>query len=139
MKTIGKSVEPFAEAAKAEPPKAKVEASGITIHQAASLENIGAVKQHLAGGADVNAKNVDGWTPLHEAAFGGRKEIVELLISNGADVNAKGESGRTPLDLATQSKRNLETADLLRKHGGKTKKELEAAGNLSQSTPPFEC
>ena len=106
MKTIRKPVETVAEAAKAEPPKAKVEASGATIHQAASLENIGAVKQHLAG---------------------------------GADVNAKGESGRTPLDLATQSKRNLETADLLRKHGGKTKKELEAAGNLSQSTPPFEC
>ena len=91
------------------------------------LENIGAVKQHLAAGADVNAKNVDGWTPLHEAAFGGRKEIVELLISNGADVNAKGESGRTPLDLATQSKRNLKTADFLRTHGGKTKKDLEAA------------
>ena len=139
MKTIRKPVETVAEAAKAEPPKAKVEASGATIHQAASLENIGAVKQHLAGGADVNAKNVDGWTPLHEAAFGGRKEIVELLISNGADVNAKGESGRTPLDLATQSKRNLKTADLLRKHGGKTKKELEAAGNLNQPTPPFEC
>ena len=69
---------------------------------------------------DVNAKSDEGWTALHEAAFEGRKEIVELLISNGADVNAKGESGRTPLDLATQSKRNLEIADLLRKHGGKT-------------------
>ena len=68
----------------------------------------------------VNAKNKNRWTALHEAAFEGRKEIVELLISNGAHVNAKGESGRTPLDLATQSKRNLETANLLRKHGGKT-------------------
>ena len=73
----------------------------------------------------VNAKNKNRWTALHEAAFGGRKETVELLISNGADVNAKGESGRTPLDLATQSKRNLETADLLRKHGGKTGEELK--------------
>ena len=74
----------------------------------------------MRDGVDVNAKSDEGWTALHEAAFEGRKEIVELLISNGADVNAKGESGRTPLDLATQSKRNLETADLLRKHGGKT-------------------
>jgi cytohesin len=131
-----KGGEPVAEAAKPEPPTA--EAPDISIHEAALKGNIEAVKQHLAGGADVNAKNVDGWTPLHEAAFGGRKEIVELLISNGADVNAKGESGRTPLDLATQSKRNLKTADLLRKYGGKTGKELEAAGNLSQPTPPFE-
>ena len=125
MKTIGKPVEPVAEAPKAEPPKAKVEASGVTIHQAASLENIGAVKQHLAGGADVNAKNVDGWTPLHEAAFGGRKEIVELLISNGADVNAKSDDGETPLDFTINYK-HTETAALLRKHGGKTGEELKA-------------
>ena len=88
--------------------------------QAIAKGNIEAVKQHLAAGMDVNAKSDEGWTALHEAAFEGRKEIVELLISNGAHVNAKGESGRTPFDLATQSKRNLETADLLRKHGGKT-------------------
>ena len=118
MKTIGKPGEPFAEAAKAEPPKAKVEASGVTIHQAASLENIGAVKQHLAGGADVNAKNVDGWTPLHEAAFGGRKEIVELLISNGAHVNAKTKNDQTPLDFAIRFKRT-KTAELLRKHAAR--------------------
>jgi len=33
----------------------------------------------------------------------------------------------TPLDMATLGKRT-EIADLLRKHGGKTKKELEAEG-----------
>ena len=75
---------------------------------------------------DVNAKSDEGWTALHEAAFEGRKEIVELLISNGAYVNARGESGRTPLDLATQSKRNLETADLLRIHGGQGGYEIES-------------
>ena len=86
----------------------------------AVLEGNGdAVKEHLASGADVNAKNEEGWTVLHEAAFGGRKEMVELLIANGAEVNAKGESGRTPLDLANQSKRTHETAAILRKHGGK--------------------
>jgi len=82
-------------------------------------------------GADVNAKSdVNGGTPLHAAAFRGYKVIVELLISNGAHVSAQGNDGRTPLDLATQSKRNLEIANLLRKHGGKTRKEfkeLEAA------------
>ena len=38
-----------------------------------------------------------------------------LLITKGADVNAKDKGGETPLDMAA----NKETAELLRKHGGK--------------------
>jgi ankyrin repeat protein len=75
--------------------------------------NIEAVKQHLAAGADVNAKAESGWTPLHEAARSGRKEIAELLIDKGADVDAKIEAGLRPLDLAIMRNRT-ETADLLR-------------------------
>ena len=80
----------------------------------------------IAEGADVNAKGDDG-TPLQFAAIVGSGEIVELLIANGADVNAKDNDGKTPLDWANRYN-HTETADLLRKHGGKTKKELEAAG-----------
>ncbi len=72
-----------------------------SVHVAAAVGNIEAVKKHLAAGADVNAKNEDGGTPLLRAAWGGHKEIAELLIANGADVNVK--SGRTatpPLHLA---------------------------------------
>ena len=94
----------------------------VDIWEAAETGNIEAVKQAIADGADVNAK-FDGWTPLHYSAGFGRKEIVELLITAGADVNAKNEWGGTPLD---EAKHKPETADLLRKHGGKTKKELEA-------------
>ena len=88
----------------------------------------------LDAGMDVNAKdNNDGWIPLHYAAYNGRKEIAELLISQGADMNANDVGGRTPLDLAIQSisfpKGHPETADLLRKHGGKTGEELKATGN----------
>jgi ankyrin repeat protein len=118
--------------------------------------NIEAVKQHLDAGANVNAKE-DGETPLHMAALSGPKEVAELLIAKGADVNAKDEdgvtplhwteteeiaelliaagadvnamdnSGDTPLDTAIRRKRP-ETADLLRKHGGKTGDELKAEG-----------
>jgi ankyrin repeat protein len=49
------------------------------------------------------------------------------LIAKGADVNAKDKSGSTPLGGAIRRKHS-EIADLLRKHGGKTKKELEAEG-----------
>ena len=75
----------------------------------------------------VNAKNKNRWTALHEAAFEGRKEIVELLISNGGHVNAKTKNDQTPLDFAIRFKRT-KIADLLRKHGGKTGEELKAEG-----------
>jgi hypothetical protein len=90
-----KPVEPVAEAAKAEPTTAK--APDISIHKAAANGNIEAVKQHIAAGTDVNAKNKFGVTPLNYAAQLGRKEIVELLIAKGADVNAKDDDGTTPL------------------------------------------
>ena len=105
-----------------EPPTAK--APDILIADAAFDGNIKAVKQHLAAGTDVDAKDKYRRTPLLRAAWGGHKEIVELLIAEGADVNAKGNFGRTPLDSADDK----ETADLLRKHGGKTGAELKAEG-----------
>jgi len=102
---------------------------GGSIHDAASDRNIEAVKQHLAAGADVNAKT-DVWrhTPLHFAARNGRKGKAELLIAAGADVNAQRGDGETPLDDAILFKQT-KIADLLRKHGGKTGEELKAAGN----------
>ena len=54
------------------------------IWEAATDGNIEAVKQHLADGTDVNAKNERRWTPLHIAAVEGHKEITELLIAKGA-------------------------------------------------------
>ena len=70
----------------------------LSIHKAAEAGNIEAVKQHLAAGTNVNAKNNDGNTPLHVAAYYVHKEIVELLIAEDADLNAKDEDGGTPLD-----------------------------------------
>ena len=96
--------------------------------EAAFDEDIKAVKQHLADGADVNAKDkFYGGTSLHHAAKAGQKEIIELLIANGADVNAKDNFGSTPLEFAIRTD-HPETADLLRKHGGKTAEELKAEG-----------
>ena len=97
-----------------------------SIIAAASLGNVNAVKDHLAAGTDVNTKDDRGRTPLHWAAYDGRNKIAELLITAGADVNANSDNG-TPLDTAI-SRKHPETTDLLRKHGGKTWKELKAEG-----------
>ena len=99
----------------------------ISIHQAAMYGSAITVNQHLSVGTDVNAKDEEGGTPLHFATGWDHKEIVELLIDAGADVNAKDDVSDTPLDVAIQLKRT-ETADLLRKHGGKTGEELKAEG-----------
>ena len=112
--------------AKPKPPTAK--APDISIHDAAREGNIEAVKQHIAAGTDVNVKDdALEWTPLFMAAAWGHKEVVELFIADGADVNATDDGGKTPLDGAIQWDRT-ESADLLRKHGGKTSEELKAEG-----------
>jgi len=80
------------------------------------------VKQHLAAGAGVNAKDEYGWAPLHLAASWGHKEIAELLINKGADVNVDGQFFLTPLDLAVFNGQK-EIIEFLRKHGGRTRGE----------------
>jgi ankyrin repeat protein len=95
------------------------------LHYAATKEMLELL---IAKGADVNVKDKDGGTPLHYAAKYGRKETVELLIAKGVNVNAKNDYGETPLDQAiTRSRTKI--ADLLRKLGGKTAKELKAEQN----------
>ena len=73
-------VEPVAEAAQPEPPLVKLEAPDISIHEAIKEGDIQAVKQHLATGTDVNAKDERGGTALYSAAVVGHHEIAKLLI-----------------------------------------------------------
>ena len=62
----------------------------------------------IANGADLNAKGVDEWTPLHGVVDYGNEEIVALLIAEGADVNAKDKYESTPLHIAaTMSRKEI--------------------------------
>ncbi|SVC74696.1 uncharacterized protein METZ01_LOCUS327550, partial [marine metagenome] len=54
------------------------------IHDAAGDGDLAGVQRELNKGADVNAKDGDGWTPLDFSVLRGHKEIAELLIAKGA-------------------------------------------------------
>src|SRR3989338_3167952 len=72
----------------------------ITLMQAAEKGDTKESERLIATGADVNAKDVSGLSPLHMAAVNGHKDVVELLLAKGADVNAKDGNGLNPLHTA---------------------------------------
>lgn len=58
------------------------------------------IKKLLDMGADVNALDTEGKTPLHEAILQGNAQIVEFLLKNGANVHIKTNNGEGPLITA---------------------------------------
>lgn len=61
------------------------------------------VKQLLANGQDVNARNSDGLTALHTACIDGKYQMCQLLVTHGANINAADNEGWTPLHAAAGS------------------------------------
>eukprot|EP00757_Euglenozoa_sp_SAG-D1_P000018 gene18-11488_t len=45
----------------------------------------------LQAGADIQAKNEDGWTALMLACQNGHSNVVEMLLQAGADIQAKNQ------------------------------------------------
>lgn len=71
---------------------------------AADLDFVGdlqSVEVCIENGADVNARDMDGFTALMWACMRGNFEIVKYLVERGADVNAKNDAGFTALMMAS--------------------------------------
>ena len=67
------------------------------LHAAAFVNAAGAVRTLLDRGADVQATDAAGLTPLHWAA------AAEVLLARGAGVDALSADGSTPFSLAVRS------------------------------------
>ena len=59
------------------------------------------VKYLIKAGADINAKDGNGYNVLHRASINKHEQIVKILLDAGADVNIKTTDGWTPLHLAS--------------------------------------
>jgi Ankyrin repeats (3 copies) len=70
----------------------------------------------LDRGANIDARDFLGATPLQYASLHGQKSVVELLTTRGATVNAQSSFGKTALHLAAAAG-NKEVVKVLLAHG----------------------
>lgn len=98
----------------------------------------------IARGAKIDARNHDGYTPLHFAAEAGSRAMVELLLRAGASLQSRTGDGLTPLHCAARGN-NRDAAEVLVSKGadlngqdkqGRTPLEL-AHGNDSKEIAEF--
>ena len=93
--------------------------AALTLFEACAAGEVERAERSMANdGSAINAFSVDGWTPLHLAAYFGHTKIAEMLISRGASVNAcsRNSTGNTPLHAALAGNHKL-VAGLLLGHG----------------------
>jgi len=100
-----------------------------TLH---SAPNWAVAERLIREGADVNARDSFGMTPLHTAARAGRNDVVEVLIARGADVNARSDRGQTPLFYAVVGE-GKQMAEHLIAHGA----DVNAQDNYGMT--PLHC
>ena len=74
-------------------------------------------------GADVNARDADGFSPVHNAAARGDNEVIRFLVERGADVTVVSRRGHTTVDMANGPQQRIqpfpETIALLEGLGAK--------------------
>jgi len=89
-------------------------AGDVALHVAAAAYDLATARRLLALGADVNARNRRGGTPLHYAADGGpgsptwnpraQAAMIARLVAAGAEVDAPDNGGTTPLHRAVRNR-----------------------------------
>ena len=103
--------------------------TAITLIRAAADGDVGAVRDQLGAGADINARTPAGQTALIRAAFFGHADVVRLLLEAGADVRVRDTLGLTAAEWAARKGHD----DLARLLGGASRP--PAPGVEAQARP----
>ncbi|XP_020820948.1 ankyrin repeat domain-containing protein 61 [Phascolarctos cinereus] len=77
--------------------------------------DISCIRLLLTNEAKVNAQDHEGQTAIHEACFGGREAIINLLLEFEADVNILTRNGEAPIFMFLQRRSNIRDTTLLDK------------------------
>ena len=73
------------------------------LHAALALgRNPSAIELLLSHGANPNATQAGGFTPIFAAATANRKDLAELLVNHGANPHQASDQGKTPADFARE-------------------------------------
>ncbi|XP_069967672.1 protein phosphatase 1 regulatory subunit 12A isoform X6 [Bactrocera oleae] len=70
------------------------------LHVAAAKGYTKVISLLLAGRANVDKQDNDGWTPLHAASHWGQKEAADMLVNAMADMDIRNYAGQTCIDVA---------------------------------------
>ncbi|XP_053955752.1 protein phosphatase 1 regulatory subunit 12A isoform X6 [Anastrepha ludens] len=70
------------------------------LHVAAAKGYTKVISLLLAGRANVDKQDNDGWTPLHAASHWGQKEAAEMIVNAMADMDIRNYAGQTCIDVA---------------------------------------
>jgi ankyrin repeat protein len=90
---------------------------GQPLHDAAAEGDLDRVLVLLEQpGIDVNQANMDGWTPLQEAAARHYEQVCKALVDAGANLDHQNKDGWTPLHEAA-ARGLMDTTRLLVEHG----------------------
>lgn len=73
------------------------------LHAALALaRNPSTIELLLTHGADANATQAGGFTPIFSAATANRRDLAELLMVHGANPQQTSDQGKTPADFARE-------------------------------------
>jgi ankyrin repeat protein len=79
------------------------EYGGTILHEAAAASDTLLITLMIEHGADIDARDREGWTPLMLSADSCCPEAAELLLGHGAGIGIVNKEGRSALDIAKES------------------------------------